>query len=96
MAKLAKDDSGQSIQALRPGETEVLSPSGSAVSGTAVPDGVNAIRIVADVAINYYLNGTATSAQVFLPAGAVEVIRVLEGDVISVIGNGNVYLTEME
>lgn len=96
MATLATDGNSNPIQVLRPGATEKITSTGTAGDATAIASGVSVVRIVASATINYSLVGTATAASVYLPADAVEFIRVQEGDVISLIGAADVYITTMQ
>lgn len=93
MTVLAQDANSNPIQAVRPGSTQLVASTGTASSATAVADGVDVVRIIADAAIHYDLDGTATTSSVLLPANTVEYIHVYEGDVISLIGTANVHIT---
>lgn len=95
-AKMPRDVNTAPIQVLRPGATEKISSGGTASDSEVVAAGVDVLRIATDGDIHYALDGAATTSKVYLPAGGVEFIRVEVGDVISVIGTANVYLTSME
>ena len=90
---LAIDSNAKGIQCLRLSTTEAVTSTGTASNATAVAANVNVVRIAATDAINFSLVGTATTSSVYLPAGAIEYIRVVEGDVFSLIGSATVYLT---
>ena len=92
MTTLARDNTGAPIDVLRPGSTEKVVSTGVASNSAAQAGGV--VRIATDSDLHYDLDGTATTSSVFLPANAVEYIEVLKGDVISLIGAANVYITE--
>lgn len=97
MSKLAIDVNAKGIQCLRPNITDDVAVSGTAASATAVSANARVVRIVADVAIHYSLSGTATTADVYLPADTIEFIHVYAGDVVSMIAGsaGTAYVTEM-
>ena len=96
--KLALDGNAKPIQVLRPSTTTTVSVSGVAASTSAITGDVRVIRIVSTVDINYVLNGTATTSDVYLPSGSIEYIHILDRDYVSVISGGTagtVYITEM-
>lgn len=97
MSKLAVDVNAKGIQCLRPNITDDVAVSGTAASATAVSANARVVRIVANVPIFYSLLGTATVADVYLPADTIEFIHVYAGDVVSMIssGTGTAYVTEM-
>lgn len=95
MSELAKDANGSPVQCMHPGATEKLTSTATASNAPAVADGVTVVRLVADANIHYSLIGTATDADVFMPAGQVEYISVSKGEVLSVVGEASVYVTAM-
>ena len=91
MTRLARDDGGATIQAVRPATTQKLTVSGSSVASAAV--GARLIRIVATGDIHYNLNSAADASDVFLPAGTIEYISTYSADVLHVIGSASVYIS---
>ena len=73
MAVMPKDANAKAIPCLRPYSTETVTGSSSPCTSTVV-------RLVADVPALYGVEGTA---EVLLPAGVVEYIRVNVGDIIT-------------
>lgn len=97
MSKLAVDSNANAMQVLRPTSTEKVSISAVAASSSAVTSNVNVLRMVSDIDCFYTLEGTATVDDVYLPAYAVEYIKVYSGDVVSIIAgaSGSIHITEM-
>ena len=94
MTTVARDRTGGIIQALRPTTTTRLLSSGTAVS-TVLEAGI--VRIGATADGNYSLVGTATVADVWMPAGGVEYIEVNDGDTLSwITTSGSLYVTVAE
>ena len=96
MPLLAQDANASSIQVLRHGSTETVAYSATAGSTSALTKGV--YRIVSSSDSHFTLLGTATTSDVYLPAGAVEFVRVVDDDVISFVQNaaaGTAFVTEM-
>ena len=86
MTRLATDSKGGRIQALRPGTTQTVNG-----TGTAFSQSTRVVRLTATAAANYGLDGVA---EVPLPAGIVEYIRVNPGDVLTT--SAAIVATEME
>ncbi len=95
MATLPLDVAGKPIPVLRPTATQTVVVAGSAVNSTAIASNVDVVRLVSAATMHYSLIGTATTSSVYLPAATVEMIRVVPGDVISVIGTGTMFITTM-
>lgn len=99
MSKLAIDRNAKGIQVLRPASTDTVSVSNTAASSSAISAEVRVARLMCTVDCHYTLDGTATTSECPLPAGAVEFIHVYEGDTISFISSdtstGTAYVTEM-
>jgi ribosomal protein L18 len=96
MPLLAKDANSSSIQVLRHGSTEAVAYTGTAAASSALSKGV--YRVVSTTDCHFSLDGTATSSDVFMPAGSVEFVRTNAGDAISFIqsaSGGTAYVTEM-
>ena len=99
MTALAKDNQANAIQVLRPSATVVQASTATAANVSGLSSDVRVLRLVASHNCFYNLEGTATTNSVFLPAGAIEFVKVNKGDVLSVIRateDGTVYVTEME
>ena len=95
MSTLAVDSNGDAAQCLRPSTVYKVASTGTASNVTAIATGISVVRLVADAAVNVSFVGTATAASTYLPAGTVEYFKAYGGDVISVIGTANLYVTEM-
>lgn len=96
MPLLAQDFDAAPIQVLRHGSTETVGYSATANTTSSLNKGV--YRIVASSDCHFTLLGTATTSDAYLPAGAVEFIRVIDDDVISFVQNsaaGTAFVTEM-
>ena len=96
MPLLAQDFDAAPIQVLRHGSTETVAYSATAASSSALEKGV--YRVVASSDCHFTLLGTATTSDAYLPAGAVEFVRVVDDDVISFVQNasaGTAFVTEM-
>jgi hypothetical protein len=78
---LATDGNGNPVQALRPYTAVNITDSTHSISN----DGV--VRMTASSDSSYGVNEAAT---VVLPAGVVEYIRVIKGDVIYIVGTVNI------
>ena len=96
MSTLTIDGNSKPIQVLRPSTTYTVGVSGSSAASSAIVSG-RVARIVSTVAVNYVINGTATSLSTYLPAEAVEYVHVYQGDTISFYSgtSGTAYVTEM-
>ena len=91
-------DLGQSV--FRPLSTEVVAYTGTAGSGTALANGVKAVRVVCTTAAFVAIGKTAVATVNDMPvaAGAVEIFRVDSGDRVSAIqsaSGGNVHITSL-
>jgi hypothetical protein len=98
MTKLALDRNAKPIQVLRPGETTVLSVSGTATNTSVITGDIRVVRIVSGVDCFFSINDTATTSDVFLPANNVEYIHIYDHDYVSVItsgATGSAYITRM-
>lgn len=103
MTKLATDSDGHAIPAIRPGTVQTVSvSSASAAVSNFFAARTTIIRIVSTTDCHYVVNDspTATTSDTFLPANAVEFVRVNggdSGDKIAFIRNasdGTAYITE--
>lgn len=94
---LPTDANAKPIQVLSPVSTEALAISTTAASAAAFTLTTNVIRIVANVACFYRLDGTATTSHTYLPLDTVEYIKVRGDQTLSVItasGTGTMYVSE--
>ena len=78
---LATDGNGNPVQALRPCAAVNITDSTHSIAN----DGV--VRMTASSDSSYGINEAAT---IVLPAGVVEYIRVIEGDLLHIVGTVNV------
>ena len=99
--KLTHDEKNSIAQAVKPISTEKLTIGGTAATAAAFSvetnDGV--IRLCADVACFYAFNEDATTSSVYLPASAIEYVKIGKGDTLSVITggtSGSIYISEAE
>lgn len=95
---LAVDGNAKPIPVMKPISTEKLALTTSAASAASRTYVTNVLRIVADVACFYRLDGTATTSHTYLPPDTVEYIKCESGDTLSVIlasGTGSMYISEM-
>jgi hypothetical protein len=99
MSKLAIDANAKPIQVLRPNSTQLVNiRSTSNTTATGASKGGRVLRLATDIDCFYAIGSTATTSDVYLPAGTVEYIHVFEGDNVSVIrstADGTLYVTEM-
>ena len=101
MPLLPTDDTGQRIQALRPGIAQTV-PIGAASHASApFNDTTTVIRAVATAPCFLALGKApaAGTAGHYLPAGAPEYFRVVPGEALAAIravGDGILYLSEMQ
>jgi len=96
MSTLTIDGNSKPIQVLKPYTTYTVNVSGSSAASSAIASG-SVARVVSTVAVNYVINGTATSLSTYLPAESVEYVSVNQGDTISFYSgtSGTAYVTEM-
>ena len=81
--------------ALIPGSTTKKGMDGSAQRFGPFGDECVFLRISTTAAVNYAVNATATANSTYLPAGAIEYIRIKPGQYLSMIGaSGDVYVDE--
>jgi hypothetical protein len=99
MSKLAIDKNAKPIQVLRPGTTQTVNiRSTSNTTSSGASTGCRVVRLATDIDCFYVVGSTATTSDIYLPAGTVEYIHVFEGDNVSVIrstADGTLYVTEM-
>jgi hypothetical protein len=90
---LAIDDNGKPIQVLRPNTTQKLTTGQVTTEFTFEC----VVRIVSEDNAHYKVGAdpTATTNDVFLPAGIIETIKLHKGDKVSVLGS-TAYITLME
>lgn len=91
-------DLGQSV--FRPLSTEVVAYTGTAGNGTALANGVKAVRVVCTTAAFIAIGKSAVAVVTDMPiaAGVPEVFRVEQGDRVSAIqsaSGGNVHITSL-
>jgi hypothetical protein len=95
----AEDLNGQFVEAVGLGGTQAVAYTGSAAASNAFAANTKVVRVVAttDCFFAISANPTATTSNVYLPAGAVEYVRVNPSDKISAIRrsqDGTLYVTE--
>ena len=96
--QLPTDFNASPVQVLRPTSTEALAVSGTAASAAALSTPTRVLRLICNQPVYISLDGTATTSSMYLPADAVEFIKVNAYDVLSAIlasGTGTLYITEM-
>ncbi len=100
MTRLAVDERGYHIQAIRPGTVQTVSVG---ASSAAVSNGFagnsTILRIISTTACHYVLGSspTATTSDSYLPADVVEYVSCRPGEKIAFIQNaagGTAYVTE--
>jgi hypothetical protein len=99
MTVKAEDLNGQFIEAVGLGTTQAVAYTASAAASNAFALTTRVVRVVAttDCFFTTAATPTATTSSVYLPAGAVEYVRVNAGDKISAIRrsqDGTLYVTE--
>ena len=99
MSVLAKDSNGHDALIITPGVSQTVSTSGTSAQSAAFGAGTSIIRVIASEAcfLVFGANPTATSAGMFLAAGAVEYFAVTPGQKVAAIQastGGSLYITE--
>lgn len=95
---MAVDGNAKPIPVMKPVSTEKLALSTTAASAASRSFTTTVLRIVADVACFYRLDGTATTSHTYLPPDTIEYIKCEAVDTLSVItasGTGSMYISEM-
>lgn len=100
MPLLPIDDSGERIQALRPGSAQAVAFDDSSAVGAPFGVGTTVVRVVATSAcfVVFGQSPVATASGHYLPAGAPEYFRVVPGEKAAVCAAGpagTLYLSEM-
>tara|TARA_A100001015_G_C14673683_1_gene587888 strand:- start:295 stop:564 length:270 start_codon:yes stop_codon:yes gene_type:complete len=83
--------------AMRPVTTQKVTSSGSSAASSAFGSNVEYVRVIADADchIEFGVAPTATNAKIFLESKSQEYFKVSEGEKVAVIGNANLYVTEL-
>jgi hypothetical protein len=83
--------------AMRPITTQKVTSSGSSAASSAFGSNVEYVRVIADADchIEFGVAPTATNAKIFLESKSYEYFKVSEGEKVAVIGNANLYVTEL-
>lgn len=87
---LARDTNQVPIQALRPGQVQQLSATGTAAT-TLNPVRSTVVRLAGTTSVRYTIGASTVVAQAtdtLLPAGCVEYICIMPGEYVSIIREG--------
>lgn len=96
MVTLARDNTNESIQVLKPSSSTTVSVSATTAASSAVSSQI--VRMICTVDCFIKLNAAATTSDMFFPADSVEFIEVGIGETINAItsgATGTLYITEM-
>jgi len=83
--------------AMKPKSTEKVTSSGTSVQSAAISDNIFYIRVAADADCHLEIgvNPTATTSSIYLPADDYEYFKISPGEKVAVIGNVNIYITQL-
>ena len=83
--------------AMVPKTTQKVTSSGSSVQSSAFGAHIEYVRIVADADchIAFGVNPTATTSTIYVPADDIEYFKVSPGEKVAVIGNVNLYVSDL-
>lgn len=83
--------------AMRPKSTEKVTSSGTSAQSSTISDNIFYVRVAADAAchIEIGVNPTATTSSIYLPADDYEYFKISPGEKVAVIGNVNIYITQL-
>lgn len=94
---LLRDANGSPVSVFCPGATVKISPAGASAATAAVINATDyqLVRIVATAAMNIAISAapTATDADMYLPASAIDYLIIPKACKIAALGTGDVYIT---
>ena len=83
--------------AMKPKSTEKVTSSGTSVQSAAISDNIFYIRVAADADCHLEIgvSPTATTSSIYLHADDYEYFKISPGEKVAVIGNVNIYITQL-
>ena len=83
--------------AMKPKSTQKVTSSGTSVQSAAISDNIFYIRVAADADCHLEIgvSTTATTSSIYLPADDYEYFKISPGEKVAVIGNVNIYITQL-
>jgi hypothetical protein len=83
--------------AMKPKSTQKVTSSGTSVQSAAISDNIFYIRVAADADCHLEIgvSPTATTSSIYLPADDYEYFKISPGEKVAVIGNVNIYITQL-